>query len=84
MVKELDRANLFLVPLDAERRWWRLHHLFADLLRTRAVQLHSDLVPELHRRAAAWCEQHGLIDAAIRHALAAGTCCGRRGWWSST
>jgi LuxR family maltose regulon positive regulatory protein len=72
MLEELQRANLFLVPLDEERRWWRLHHLFADLLRARVVQLQPDLVPELHRRAAAWCEPHGLIDEAIRHALAAG------------
>jgi LuxR family maltose regulon positive regulatory protein len=72
MLEELERANLFLVPLDGERRWWRFHHLFADLLRTRMLQLQPDKVPELHRRAAGWCEQHGLVDEAIRHALAAG------------
>jgi LuxR family maltose regulon positive regulatory protein len=72
MLEELERANLFLVPLDEERRWWRLHHLFADLLRARLLQLQPDPVTELHRRAAAWCEQHGLIDDAIRHAVAAG------------
>jgi LuxR family transcriptional regulator, maltose regulon positive regulatory protein len=72
MLEELERANLFLVPLDEERRWWRLHHLFADLLRARMVQTQPNLVPELHRRAAGWCEQHGLIDEAIRHAVAAG------------
>jgi LuxR family maltose regulon positive regulatory protein len=72
MLEELERANLFLVSLDEERRWWRLHHLFADLLRARMLQAKPDLVPELHRRAAGWCEQHGLIDEAIRHALAAG------------
>jgi LuxR family maltose regulon positive regulatory protein len=72
MLEELERANLFLVPLDEQRRWWRLHHLFADLLRARMLQTKPELVPELHRRAAGWCEQHGLIDEAIRHALAAG------------
>jgi LuxR family maltose regulon positive regulatory protein len=72
MLEELERANLFLVPLDEERRWWRLHHLVADLLRARLLQLQPNLVPELHRRAAGWCEQHGLIDEAIRHATAAG------------
>jgi LuxR family maltose regulon positive regulatory protein len=72
MLEELERANLFLVPLDEERRWWRLHHLFADLLRARMLQTQPELVPELHRRAAGWCEQHGLIDEAIRHVLAAG------------
>jgi LuxR family transcriptional regulator, maltose regulon positive regulatory protein len=72
MLEELERANLFLVPLDEERRWYRFHHLFADLLRARLLQLQPDLVPELHRRAAGWCEQHGLVDEAIRHAVAAG------------
>jgi LuxR family maltose regulon positive regulatory protein len=72
VLEELERANLFLVPLDEERRWYRYHHLFADLLRARVVQAQPEAVPELHRRAAAWCEQHGLIDQAIRHALAAG------------
>jgi LuxR family transcriptional regulator, maltose regulon positive regulatory protein len=72
MLEELERANLFLMPQDEERRWWRFHHLFADLLRARLGQLQPDLVPELHRSAAGWCEQHRLIDQAIRHALAAG------------
>jgi LuxR family transcriptional regulator, maltose regulon positive regulatory protein len=72
MLEALERANLFLVPLDTERRWWRYHHLFADLLRARLLQLQPDLVPELHRRAAGWCEPHGLIDESIRHAVAAG------------
>jgi LuxR family transcriptional regulator, maltose regulon positive regulatory protein len=72
MLEALERANLFLVPLDEERRWWRFHHLFADLLRARMLQTRPDLVPELHRRAGGWCEQHGLIDEAIRHATAAG------------
>jgi ATP/maltotriose-dependent transcriptional regulator MalT len=72
MLEELERANLFLVPLDEQRRWWRFHHLFADLLRAHVMQTQSDLVPELHRRAAGWCEQHGLFDEAIRHALTAG------------
>ena len=69
MLEALERANLFLVPLDEERRWYRFHHLFGDLLRARLRQTEAGLVPELHRRAAAWCEQHGLIDEAIRHAL---------------
>jgi LuxR family transcriptional regulator, maltose regulon positive regulatory protein len=71
LLEELERANLFLLALDEERRWWRYHHLFADLLRARLVQTQPELVPELHRRAATWCEQHGLIDEAIRHAVAA-------------
>jgi LuxR family transcriptional regulator, maltose regulon positive regulatory protein len=72
MLEELERVNLFLVPLDEERRWWRFHHLFADLLRARLLQLQPERVPELHRRAAGSCEQHGLIDEAIRHTVAAG------------
>jgi LuxR family maltose regulon positive regulatory protein len=72
MLEELERANLFLIPLDEERRWWRLHHLFGDLLHARLQQAEADQMPELHRRAAAWFEQHGLVDEAIRHALASG------------
>jgi LuxR family transcriptional regulator, maltose regulon positive regulatory protein len=72
MLEQLERANLFLVPLDEVRGWWRYHHLFADLLRTRLRQEQPGRVAALHRNAAAWCEEHGLADAAVRHALAAG------------
>jgi LuxR family maltose regulon positive regulatory protein len=72
LLEELERANLFLVPLDQERRWWRYHHLFAELLRARLRQAAPDREPQLHRRAAAWCQEHGLVDDAIRHAVAAG------------
>ena len=72
ILDQLERANLFLVPLDDERLWYRYHHLFADVLRAR---LRSGTTPAtlagLHRRASAWYEQSGLIDEAIRHALAA-------------
>jgi LuxR family maltose regulon positive regulatory protein len=68
----MERANLFLLPLDEVRGWWRYHHLFADLLRARLVREQSERLLELHRAAAAWCEQHGLMDDAVRHALAAG------------
>ncbi len=68
----LQRANLFIVPLDEERRWYRYHHLFADLLRQRLHKTQSDLVPELHRRASKWYEQNKLGDEAVDHALAAG------------
>ena len=74
----LERANLFIVPLDNERHWFRYHHLFADLLRQR-LQRSSTLstgkekggVDELHRRASEWYEHNGLPSDAIRHALAA-------------
>jgi LuxR family maltose regulon positive regulatory protein len=72
MLEGLERANLFLVPLDEERRWWRFHQLFGDLLRARLQRTEGARVPELHRRAAAWCQRHGLIDEAIRHAVASG------------
>jgi LuxR family transcriptional regulator, maltose regulon positive regulatory protein len=72
LLEQVERANLFLVALDDVRGWWRYHHLFADLLRVRLQQQRPERVPELHRAAADWCEQHGLVDDAIRHAGAAG------------
>src|SRR5580692_12633266 len=72
MLERVERANLFLVPLDEVRGWWRYHHLFADLLRARLQQQRPGRVPALHRAAAAWCEEHDLADDAVRHALAAG------------
>jgi ATP/maltotriose-dependent transcriptional regulator MalT len=69
LLRELEHRNLMLVPLDAARRWWRYHHLFADVLR---AQLEPDRARELHRRALAWHAEHGLAGDAIRHALAAG------------
>ena len=72
LLETVERANLFLVPLDEVRGWWRYHHLFADLLRVRLAQEQPDRLPGLHRAAAAWLERHGLIEYAIRHALAAG------------
>ncbi|HLN68865.1 MAG TPA: LuxR C-terminal-related transcriptional regulator, partial [Streptosporangiaceae bacterium] len=72
MLEQVERANLFLVPLDEVRGWWRYHHLFADLLRARLQQQRPGRVAGLHRAAAAWCEEHGLADDAVRHALAAG------------
>jgi LuxR family maltose regulon positive regulatory protein len=72
MLAQLDAANLFVVPLDDSRRWYRYHHLFAELLRRRLGQTQGDLVPELHRRASAWYERHRLIAKAVQHALASG------------
>ncbi len=69
VLEHLEAANLFLVPLDEQRRWYRYHHLFADILRQRLEREMGDLVPELHRRASAWYEQEGLIAEAIGHAL---------------
>ena len=73
VLEELERANLFLVPLDDERRWYRYHHLFADALRARLVrEVGAAAVAEVHRRASAWFEQQGLQPEAVQHALAAG------------
>jgi LuxR family maltose regulon positive regulatory protein len=71
VLESLERANLFLIPLEEERRWYRYHHLFADLLRYRLQQSQPERVPELHRRASEWYERNGLAAEAIQHALVA-------------
>ncbi|MEJ2560490.1 MAG: LuxR family transcriptional regulator, partial [Anaerolineae bacterium] len=71
ILEYLERENLFLVPLDDERIWYRYHHLFADLLRARLHQAQPDLIPRLHLRASAWLEQNGFITEAIHHLFAA-------------
>jgi LuxR family maltose regulon positive regulatory protein len=72
MLQDIERAGLFVVPLDEVRGWWRYHHLFADLLRARLQAEQPGRVQALHRAAAAWSQEHGLADDAMRHALAAG------------
>ena len=72
LLESVERAGLFLVPLDEVRGWWRYHRLLADLLRARLQQDRPARAAELHRNAAAWYEDHGLADEAIRHATAAG------------
>jgi LuxR family maltose regulon positive regulatory protein len=67
----LEHANLFVVPLDERRKWYRYHGLFADFLRARLHQTQPDQVPELHRRASAWYEHNGHMTEAIDHALSA-------------
>ncbi|HEX2739734.1 MAG TPA: LuxR C-terminal-related transcriptional regulator, partial [Rubrobacter sp.] len=69
MLERLERANLFLVPLDEGGRYYRYHHLFAAFLRERLRRMHPDAVPELHRRASLWYEGDGCLSAAIEHAL---------------
>ena len=68
----LERANLFLIPLDDERTWYRYHHLFADLLRHRLNEVYPGLTLQLHLRAAAWLEHNGMMVEAINHTLSAG------------
>jgi LuxR family maltose regulon positive regulatory protein len=72
MLEHLEQANLFLVPLDEERHWYRYHHLFADLLLARLGAADPKQVLELHRKAATWYQEYGMVGDAMRHALAAG------------
>jgi LuxR family maltose regulon positive regulatory protein len=71
MLERLERRNLFVIPLDDNRCWYRYHHLFADLLQARLHQLEPERVPQLRRRAADWCEQDGQVADALDYALAA-------------
>jgi LuxR family maltose regulon positive regulatory protein len=69
-LEALHRGNFFLVPLDEQRRWYRYHHLFADVLQAHLRAEQPDQVAILHQRASAWHEQHGSQADVIRHALA--------------
>ncbi len=68
-LEQLEQANLFVIPLDEERHWYRYHHLFADLLRLRLRQTEPDREPLLHQRASVWYEQNGFSKEAVDHAL---------------
>ncbi len=77
ILAQLEQANLFLIPLDDERRWYRYHHLFADVLRSRLQQTQPEFVNQLHHRAAEWYQQQAttleneeLVSSAVHHALA--------------
>lgn len=70
MLEQLERANLFVIPLDDERRWYRYHHLFRDLLRQRLSHKHGrDEIAQIHIRASEWFEQNGDIGGAFHHAV---------------
>lgn len=69
MLEALERSNLFIIPLDNKRQWYRYHHLFADVLQARAKGLEQ--MCSLHRQASEWYEQNGFFSDAIRHALTA-------------
>jgi LuxR family maltose regulon positive regulatory protein len=70
MLETLERANLFLIPLDDNRRWYRYHHLFADVLKTHLLDEQPDMAAALHRRASDWYGRNGEYSPAVRHALA--------------
>lgn len=71
LLSQLELSNLFIIPLDNDRIWYRYHHLFADLLRTRLKQASPELISTLHSRASAWYEKNGWIEESITHSLAA-------------
>ncbi|MBK9709866.1 MAG: hypothetical protein IPO81_00805 [Kouleothrix sp.] len=72
ILDQLERANLFVVPLDDERRWYRYHHLFAEVLRHRLTSgVSAETVAGLHRRASVWYARQGLVAEAVQHALMA-------------
>ncbi len=71
ILDELERANLFIIPLDNDRHWFRYHHLFADFLHSHLLREQPEMKSVLHRRASEWYELNGSTADAIRHALAA-------------
>jgi LuxR family maltose regulon positive regulatory protein len=72
VLESLERDNLFVIPLDDERRWYRYHHLFADVLQSRLTAQSPETVAGLHAAASRWYADQGLLGDAIRHALAGG------------
>jgi LuxR family transcriptional regulator, maltose regulon positive regulatory protein len=72
ILRELQHTNLFLIPLDAEGSWFRFHNLFGAVARSTLETEQPERVPALHSRAADWLSENGYVDAAIKHALAAG------------
>ncbi|HSN94279.1 MAG TPA: LuxR C-terminal-related transcriptional regulator [Anaerolineaceae bacterium] len=68
---QLERTNLFLIPLDEEQRWYRYHNLFAEFSRKQIKQLLPERIPQLHQRASDWYAENHMPSEAIHHALAA-------------
>ena len=73
LLHELERSNLFLIPLDEKRRWFRFHHLFASAARSELELEEPERVPGLHASAARWFRDHGHVDEAVTHSLASGS-----------
>ncbi len=71
MLEALERGNLFVIPLDDKRQWYRYHHLFAEVLQMRLMEEQPLQISSLHQRASLWYEQNGMSSDAIHHALAA-------------
>jgi LuxR family maltose regulon positive regulatory protein len=73
VLEMLEQTNLFVVPLDSRRQWYRYHHMFADLLRHRLqAAVGAERLTTLHLRASEWYERNGYVEDAIHHAFAAG------------
>ena len=72
MLETLEEMNLFLIPLDNERHWYRYHHLFSDVLRKRLEHQYPENLPKLHRRASQWYEQNEFLAESVQQAMAAG------------
>jgi len=70
ILEYLERTNLFILPLDKDRQWYRYHHLFADLLQKQLKQKRPEVISDLHKRASVWFEKEGLSEESIMHALA--------------
>ncbi len=70
VLEQVYASNVFVIPLDEEHTWYRYHHLFADLLRSQLHRMRPERLPELHRRASEWNEQHGTVVEAVEHAFA--------------
>ncbi len=71
MLRDIEQKNLFLIPLDSHRNWYRYHHLFAELLRIQLNQEMAGLETQLHKRASAWFERQGIFEDAVVHAISA-------------
>lgn len=69
MLERLERSNLFVIPLDSKRQWYRYHHFFADLLRNRLQHTQPEIVSDLHHRASAWYQENGYLPEALGHAV---------------
>ena len=72
MLEELEARNLFVMPLDRRREWYRYHQLFRELLATELRRREPEIVTRLHGRAAPWCEANGMPETALEHAQASG------------
>jgi LuxR family maltose regulon positive regulatory protein len=72
ILEELEHANLFILPLDHDHRWYRYHHLFSDLLRLMLERSHPGLSAELHRRACRWYEAQEMLPESLQHAISSG------------